>query len=153
MTAEIIVTQQGLEKLQVELKQLVEVKRPSVIKRIQTAKEYGDLSENSEYEDARNEQSFVEGRIRELEYKVKHAKVADINSAGGIDISSKVKCKAEGSETVEFELVGANESDPANGKISVESPIGRALMGASVGQTVDVSTPGGVVRYAILSVN
>lgn len=152
MTEEIIVTQEGLEKLKTELKELVEARRPKVIRRIQNAKEYGDLSENSEYEDARNEQSFVEGRIRELEYKIKRARIANQPSGGGIDIGSVVTCRsAEGLEST-YQLVGAHESDPASGKISVDSPLGRALVGAESGRQVEVQTPEGRSSILILSV-
>jgi len=152
MVAEIIVTQEGLEKLKTELRELVAVRRPKVIRRIQNAKEYGDLSENSEYEDARNEQSFVEGRIRELEYKIKHSRVADRSPQEGIDVGSVVTCRSKDGLESTYQLVGAHESDPSSGKISVDSPFGRALVGAKAGDSVEVETPEGRASHVILSV-
>lgn len=148
---EVVLTEEGLQKIKQELTALKE-RRKSVIARIQTAKEFGDLSENAEYDDARNEQSFVEGRLQELDDMVKRAKiVSKKHGAGTIGLGSKVSVECERVKE-DYELVGGNESDPINGKISIESPTGKALMGASKGDTVLVVTPGGKLEYKILNV-
>lgn len=148
---EIVLTEEGLQKIKAELIGLKE-RRKMVIARIQTAKEFGDLSENAEYDDARNEQSFVEGRLQELDDMVKRAKVVSKkHGAGAIGLGSSVTVTCEGDEEV-YELVGANESDPLTGKISIDSPTGKALMGASKGETVVVATPGGKLEYKVTNV-
>ncbi len=146
------VTAEGLEKLNEELKQLKTVDRPATVKRMAAARELGDLSENADYHDAREQLAFIEGRIQELEAMVKHAKIVS-NKGGGdiIQIGSKVAVKHP-KGTASYELVGANEGDPANGKLSIESPVGSALMGRKRGETVSVATPAGTVEYAIESV-
>lgn len=150
---EIVLTQEGLQKIKTELAELKE-RRKLIIARIQTAKEFGDLSENAEYDDARNEQSFVEGRLQELNDMVKHAKIVSKQHAhnGVVVLGSKVTVEVEG-EQESYELVGVNESDPATGKISIESPIGKAMMGAKKGETVVVQTPGGKLEYTIIAVD
>lgn len=151
MTKEILLTQQGLEKLKEELKNLKE-RRKQVADRIKIAREYGDLSENSEYDDARNEQSFVEGRIQDLQEMIKNARVVSKNgSVGKIEMGSVATLKIDG-ETFSYEIVGANESDPVNGKISAESPLGFALTGKAKGEKVDITTPGGTTTYEIIEV-
>lgn len=148
---EVVLTPEGLEKIKEELAELKK-RRKAVIARIQTAKEFGDLSENAEYDDARNEQSFVEGRIQELDDMIKRAKVVSKRQGGGtVGLGSKVTVECEG-EKEKYELVGANESDPVKGKISIESPTGKALMGASKGETVVVTTPGGKLEYKVLEI-
>lgn len=148
---EIVLTPEGLEKIKTELTALKK-RRKEIIARIQTAKEFGDLSENAEYDDARNEQSFVEGRLQELDDMVKRAKVVSKQHGGGkVGLGSKVTVECEGDTDV-YELVGANESDPAAGRISIESPTGKSLMGASKGETVVVTTPGGKLAYKVLDV-
>lgn len=151
MAKEILLTQAGLEKLKEELKKLKE-RRKQVADRIKIAREYGDLSENSEYDDARNEQSFVEGKIQDLLDMIKNARVVAKNGlAGKIEMGSVVTLKLDG-ETFSYEIVGANESDPVNGKISAESPMGFALVGKSKGEKVDITTPGGTTTYQIVEV-
>lgn len=150
MEKAIELTEKGKEKLLAELNEYKKVRRPAVIERIKRAKEFGDLSENAEYEDARNEQSFIEGRIQELEYVLKNAKLSHKNS-GVVSIGNIVKVKLNG-ELTEFEIVGANESDPASGKISNESPIGRALIGRKSGEKSSAQTPGGELQLEIVSV-
>lgn len=145
---ELLLTKEGHEKLQKELEDLKEVRRPVVIARIQAAKELGDLSENSEYDDARNEQSFVEGRIQEIELMLKRAKIVSHRTSGMVDMGSKVTVSSKGKTSV-FEIVGATESDPSNGKISNASPIGKALLGHMAGDSVTVATPGGEALYKI----
>ncbi len=154
MKREILITQEGLDKLEVELKELVDVRRPDVISRIKSAKELGDLSENAEYSGAKDDQSFIEGRIQELEDIIKHAKV--VHDEKGTDhkairIGTRVTVEAEG-DTDTFELVGPAESDPAHGKISTDSPVGQALLGHKEKDVVKVKTPDGDVTYKITSV-
>lgn len=148
---ELLLTKEGHEKLQKELDGLKTVRRPTVIARIQAAKELGDLSENAEYDDARNEQSFVEGRIQELEIMLKRAKVVAKVGNGQVGMGSKVIVTSKG-KTFTFEIVGATETDPANGKISDVSPIGKSLMGHSAGESVTVTTPVGQVLYKITKI-
>lgn len=151
MKEEILLTPAGLEKLKKELVDL-KARRKTVADRIRTAREFGDLSENSEYEDARNEQSFVEGRIQELADMILKAKITTRNSASGkIEMGSVVTLKLE-SDKFDYEIVGANESDPTNGKISIESPLGFALSGKAKGEKVALTTPNGVTTYEIISI-
>lgn len=148
---DIVLTVEGLEKIKNELAELKN-RRKEVIARIQTAKEFGDLSENAEYDDARNEQSFVEGRIQELQDMIKQAKVVSKTAGGSIvSLGSKVTVECEGDKET-YELVGLNESDPINGKISIESPIGKAMMGAKKGETVIVSAPSGKLNYKVIDI-
>lgn len=149
---DLLLTKEGFEKLQKELDELKMVRRPAVITRIQAAKELGDLSENAEYDDARNEQSFVEGRIQELEGMVKRAKIVSKGNSGFVGMGSKVTVTTKQGKPVVFEIVGATESDPAQGKISNVSPIGKALMNHIVGDSVTVTTPGGDVLYKITKI-
>ncbi|HUD20609.1 MAG TPA: transcription elongation factor GreA [Candidatus Saccharimonadales bacterium] len=149
---EILITSEGLQKLEAELKELTEVKRPEVVGRIKTAKELGDLSENAEYVAAKEDQSFIEGRIQEIEQTLKYIKVADNHAANVIGVGSQVKIEVEGDQD-SFEIVGATESDPAHGKISLDSPVGRALLGHKPKDVVPVQTPDGSVDYKILQVS
>ncbi|OQA52587.1 MAG: Transcription elongation factor GreA [candidate division WS2 bacterium ADurb.Bin280] len=145
-------TASGAQKLENELKTLKEIKRPDVIDRIKRAKEYGDLSENAEYEDARNEQSFIEGRIKEIEYLLKYAKVFE-NEKGGTEVAlgSTVLLDMDG-DKMTYEIVSSNEANPLEGKISNISPIGSALIGAKVGDVCSANTPGGVLKIKVLEI-
>ncbi len=150
--SEIILTKEGLEKVKKELSEFKDVKRPYVRDRIKKAKEFGDLSENAEYEDARNEQSFIEGRIQELEDMLKNAKVIEgKKDTSAVSIGDVVTIDCEGEKST-YELVGATESDPSQGKISVESPIGRSLLGKGKGHKIKTQTPGGEVECVILEI-
>lgn len=152
MTEKILkLTQSGVDKLKIELDDLKKNKRPFVIDRIKKAKDFGDLSENAEYEDARNEQSFIEGRIQEIEHMLKYSEVIESKHAGQVSLGSTVKVKMEG-ETLEYEIVGSTEADPMAGKISSDSPIGSALLGGKAGETVVAKTPGGQIDLKIISV-
>ncbi|MCX6809555.1 MAG: transcription elongation factor GreA [Candidatus Berkelbacteria bacterium] len=144
-------TKLGREKLEKELEELVKVKRPEIIDRIKKAKDYGDLSENAEYEEARNEQSFIEGRVQEIEYMLKSAEIAENTKGGVVGVGSSVKVKMDGEEMT-YEIVGSTEADPTEGKISSESPIGSSLVGKKAGDTCSAKTPGGEIELKILAV-
>lgn len=145
-------TKEGFEKLKKEYEHLTNVRRREVTKRIVKAREYGDISENSEYDTAKEEQSFVEGRILELEDILRNAKVIDKKEKSDeVQIGSTVRVNVDGEED-EFVIVSSVEADPMKGKISDESPVGRALIGAKVGDIVTVSS---TIKstYRILEIN
>lgn len=150
---ELFVTKEGLKSLQEELQFLQTVRRRQVAERLKEAISYGDLSENSEYEEAKNEQAFVEGRIIELEAMIKLAKVVDEkqHSKKVVEIGTKVTIRhTHKKEDHEFTIVGVTEADPFNQRISNESPIGMALIGSKVGDTVSVDMPSGKAQYEVL---
>lgn len=152
---EVILTAEGLRKLEDELEELKSVKRREVAQRIKEAISYGDLSENSEYEEAKNEQAFIEGRIITLEKMLRNARVisGDELDSGVVHVGSTVVVKdLEYGDEMEFTIVGSAESDPINNKISNESPVGMSLLGKAKGSTVDVTVPAGVVRYEIIDI-
>jgi transcription elongation factor GreA len=145
-------TAEGADRLRAELTQLVDVRRPEVVARIRTAKELGDLKENADYHAAREEQSFLEGRIQSLEAQLRTAVIAEAGSTDGrADLGSSVTVEVDGS-TLTYQLVGSAEADPGAGRISVVSPVGRALVGAVAGDEVVVETPRGKVPYRVVSV-
>ena len=145
-------TPDGEARLRAELAELTEVKRPQVIARIRTAKEHGDLKENSEYHAAREEQSFLEGRIQAIEARLRSAVIVEAPAAGSrVGLGSVVTVDDDG-ETVAYTIVGADESDPPRGRISSSSPVGRALVGRDTGDYVVVVTPAGERRYRILAI-
>lgn len=154
---ETIVTKEGLKKLKDELEQLKNVRRKEVSQRLKEAISYGDLSENSEYEEAKNEQAFVEGRIIELERKIKNAKVIsekegkvkDVNVGSTVTIRN---ITVHDSEEETYTIVGATEADPFENKISNESPIGKALLMQTKGDVVEVHSPSGIDKYEIVKV-
>jgi transcription elongation factor GreA len=143
----------GLEKLRAELEEMTNVRRPEIADRIHDAKEHGDLTENAEYEDAKNEQAFVEGRIQTLEALIKNAVLIDENhSTDHVQIGSTVSVESEdGKET--FQIVGSAEAKPGEGRISNESPVGRALLGGKKGDKVVVKVPAGDYTYKITSIS
>ncbi len=147
-------TVDGLKKLNEELHTLVHVRRREIAARIQEAKELGDLSENAEYQEAKNEQAFNEGRIEELENTLKHAVVIEqsANANGIVQVGSAVSAQANG-QALTLHIVGSNEADPLTGRISNESPLGQALLGQVVGATVKVATPKGEMAYTIKSIS
>lgn len=155
---ETLVTKEGLQKLKEELEYLKTVRRKEVAQRLKEAISYGDLSENSEYEEAKNEQAFIEGRILELELKIKSARIiADhvAHRAGKeVNIGSAVTLRlVHGNGDAEtYTIVGATEADPFVKRISNESPIGKSLLGRRRGEHVEVQTPSGVASYEILKV-
>lgn len=149
---DVFVTKEGLKKLNKEYDELVNVKRKEVVKKLTAARELGDLSENSSWQQAREEQSFIEGRIEELEEMLRNAKViAQKDHNGVVILGSKVRLHIDGEEE-EFHIVGAPEADPKQQKISHESPLGRALLGKKVGDTVEIEAPVGRIKYRIISI-
>ncbi|MBN2585081.1 transcription elongation factor GreA [Patescibacteria group bacterium] len=150
---DLYISRAGLEELKTELSELLE-ERKEITAKIKEAREFGDLSENAEYQEAKTKQSFIEGRIVEIESMLKVAKVIDDNNRvnGRVALGSTVKVEIDG-QTKEFIVTGSNESNPAEGKISNESPIGRALMGQKKGDKVDIATPDGARQYTILEVH
>jgi transcription elongation factor GreA len=143
----------GLEQIRQELEELVNVRRAEIAARIHEAKEHGDITENAEYEDAKNEQAFVEGRIQALSALVKNAVVIEENhSSTHVQIGSTVTIQSkDGKES--FMIVGSAEASPAEGRISNESPVGRALLGRKKGDEVVVTVPAGDSKYKILSIH
>lgn len=146
------ITKEGLQKLKEELKELVEVKRPQVAQEIQSAREMGDISENAAYDEAKREQSFIEGRISELEDIIKNSKVADKVASEEIIVGSKVTLHVDGGEEI-YHIVGAPEANPSERKISHESPLGNALLGKKVGEKVEVEAPIGNITYTVLKIH
>jgi transcription elongation factor GreA len=151
-----LVTPEGLEKLQKELAYLTDVRRKEVADRIRQAREFGDISENSEYDDAKNEQGLLERRIGELQRRVRNVKVVDPSQVenDAVDLGTLVTLRAvgRGGQERTFQIVGANESDPTSGKLSHASPVGKAVLKRKVGEKVMVSTPRGATEYEIVNV-
>ena len=145
-------TKEGLDKLKSELNELIEVKRPHNLNTIKEARDMGDLSENSMYDVAREEQSFIEGKIAELEEIIKNAVVAEKNEKGTLSIGSKVTVHIDGGEET-FHIVGAPEADPMNKRISHESPLGTSLMGKKIGEKIDYTSPMGTFTYTVLNID
>lgn len=146
-------TKEGFERLQKELDYLRVEKRNQVAERLREALEGGELIENAELESAKNEQSFVEGRIKELEILLSNAKLIDENHQGDtIQVGTHVKVQEEGYDPEEYTIVGAAEADPRLGRISNESPLGKALLNKKAGDKVKVEAPGGVFEIEILSI-
>ena len=146
------ISEEGLAKLRAELDELVSVRRAEIAQRIHDAKEHGDLAENAEYEDAKNEQAFVEGQIQRLEALIKNAIIIDEHhGTDHVQIGSTVKVDgADGKQL--YTIVGSTEASPKEGRISNESPVGRSLLGKRKGDTVDVQTPAGTFSYKILEI-
>ena len=149
-------TLRGAERLRAELKKLKSIDRPSVIKAIAEARAHGDLSENAEYHAAREQQSFIEGRINEIDHRLGHAEVIDVTtlvSSTRVVFGSTIELEdQEGGIKLVYQLVGDDEANIKEGLLSVSSPIARALIGKSEGDVVDVTTPGGMRTYEIVSV-
>lgn len=150
-----VMTYDGIKKLEEELEYLKTTKRKEITEKIKVALSFGDLSENSEYDEAKNEQAFVEGRILQLESMLKNASVIDESevSTDTVNVGAIVKVKDfDFDEEVEYTIVGSAEADPMNFKISNESPVGNALMGKKVGQIVEVPVPDGISKFEILQI-
>lgn len=155
MTKTPFLTRDGLQKLQQELHELKTVKRREISLRIQEAKELGDLSENAEYSEAKNEQSFTEGRIIELESILKNAQIIEevtMKNSSAVQVGSKVRVKKDDKE-VQYVIVGSNEADPAAGKISNESPLGAAFLGKKIGDIITIEVPSGNAVIEIVAVS
>src|SRR4029078_4254448 len=154
--AKVPMTVEGAERLKAELHRLRTIERPSVISAIAEAPSHGDLSENADYDAAKERQSFIEGRISEVESKLANAQVIDpasLDADGRVVFGATVDLEdAESGDTVTYQIVGDDEADIKHGKISVSSPIARALIGKSEGDTADVQAPGGVRSYDVLAV-
>ena len=152
MAKPVILTDEGLKKYEDELEMLKTVKRKEISEKIKVALSFGDLSENSEYDEAKNDQAKVEARIVELEAMLKNAKVIDEEELGSdvVHIGSKVRVlDVEFNEELDYQVVGSAEADPRSGKISDESPVGKALLGSKVGDVVEAEAPGGIVKFEI----
>lgn len=155
MTKETVVTDEGLKRLEQELEELKTVKRKENAEKIKVALSFGDLSENSEYDEAKNEQAITEGRIAEIEAMLKNVRVVDesqlTNDVVNVGLSVKVKDMADNSTAV-YKIVGSSEADPMSGLISDESPIGKALIGKKVNAVVEIEVPMGVLKYKIMKI-
>jgi transcription elongation factor GreA len=152
---EVLLTENGLHKLEEELDELKTVKRREVAERIKIAISYGDISENSEYEDAKNEQAFIEGRIITLEKMLRNARIIHTSEVdtGVVAVGSTVIIRdLEFGDDLEYTIVGSAEADPMENKISNESPVGRALLGRGIGDKIEVNVPAGAIEYEILDI-
>lgn len=156
ISREVILTPEGLKKLEEELDYLKTVKRRDIAAKIKIAISFGDITENSEYEEAKNEQAFAEGRIATLEKMLRNAKVIDdsdiVTDMVGVGTKVRVKDMELGDE-IEYTIVGSAEADPTNYKISNESPVGKSLLGKQVDDVVEIDVPAGVIRYKILEIS
>jgi transcription elongation factor GreA len=152
---EVILTAEGHKKLQQEIAYLSNEKRREVAERIRVAREFGDIAENAEYDDAKNEQAHLEARIAMLEERLKNARVVtkrEIKS-GEVSIGTKVRLRdIAAKETIEYHIVGSAEADPAELKLSNESPVGKAIMGRKKGETVEVAAPRGTLKFKIMDI-
>ena len=152
----IMLTNEGLQNYEKELEHLKTVERKEIAEKIKVARAFGDLSENSEYDEAKNEQAMIEARIAEIEAILKNAQIIDESELTNehIHIGSKVKVHDfDFDEDIEYQIIGSGEADPFNGKLSDESPVGSALIGHKVGDVVEVNTPDGTVKFEILEIS
>ena|SRR3990167_6777243 len=151
---EVLFTKEGLEELKTEYDKLVNKQRPAILEELQSARSLGDLSENSMYHAARERQSFIEGRIREVEELLKKAKVSKTSSkkGGQIGLGKRVTLEIQ-KKKIDFHIVGPEEVDTAKNKISHESPLGSALMGRGIGDLIDVQTPSGKMQYKVIDIS
>lgn len=149
----VYLTSEGKKKLEEELKDLITVRRKEVAAAIQSAKEEGDISENSAYDEAKLAQAFLEGRIQTIEAQLREAVIIEKNGSGDyVGVGSKVTVTEEGFDPETYHIVGSAEADPLNGRISNESPIGKALLGAKVGQAVTAETPNGEITFKVVKI-
>ena len=151
----VFLTQDGKAALEGELDSLLNVKRPEIAEQIRQAKEAGDLSENAAYEDAKHQQGMIEGRIQELEYMLKHAQMIEegVHSATeGVQLGHHVTVLSPDGNEEKYFLVGSAEARPAQGKISNESPMGKALLGHRIGEAVEVAAPSGKLRFTVKAI-
>jgi transcription elongation factor GreA len=153
MSKQVLLTEEGLKKLHDELRVLKEERRKEVIERIQEAVAHGDLSENADYAQAKEEQAFIEGRIQEIEEMIKNAQIIAHNGNHNmVSIGSTVQARVNGKE-VKYTIVGSNEANPAAGKISNESLVGRSLLGTKIGDKVPVQSPAGTSEYEVIGID
>ena len=155
MSKQVVLTDKGLKKLEQELEMLKTEKRKEIADKIKVALSFGDLSENSEYDEAKNEQAMVEARIMQIESMLKNVKIIDDDeiTTDKVALGSKVKVlDVEFNEETVYTIVGSTEADPDANRISDESPVGKALLGHGVGETVSVETPGGIIELKILEI-
>ncbi len=155
MERDVLLTQEGYEKLQEELQQLSTDKRREVADRIRIAREFGDISENSEFDDAKNEQMLLEKQIAKLEERLRSARIIDPSDAdvGAVGVGLEVTVKdVDRKRDSTYRIVGSAEADPSAGRLSNESPVGRALMGKKKGETIEVSVPAGVLKLKIVKI-
>ena len=151
---EVLLTPAGYAKLQEEIRYLSNERRRDVAERIKQAREFGDIAENSEYDDAKNEQAMLEHRIAQLEDRLANARVIDEEvSTDAVAIGTRVRLKdIDANETVEYQIVGSMEANPAEHKLSNESPVGKAIIGRKKGETVEVAAPRGSLRFKIMDI-
>ena len=153
MTSDVHITPEGLESVRKELDQLVTVRRPAIVAKIKAAREFGDLSENFEYHAAKNEQGFMEARIKELEQIIKnHVLIHAAKSSGVVSMGSTVRFQEDGEGDEAYRIVGPSEADPKAGTVSYESALGKAMLGHHVGDEVEVKTPNGSYRVRITAI-
>ena len=148
----IMLTAEGYLELEQELNMLKTEKRPEVIKALKEARALGDLSENSDYDAARNEQAQVEARIKELEFKLEHSTIADTKQSDSVNVGSVVTITYDDGDVEEYKIVGSLEADPFSNKISNESPIGKAILGHKKDETVEVTSPNGNFTVTITNI-
>lgn len=154
MAIEFKMTSAGLEELKKELEELKTTGRDDIAEKIKIARSYGDLSENSEYDEAKSEQAKIEARINELEYQIQNAVIQDITDRDAVNLGSVVTIKnKEDGSLATYKIVGFAQSNPSEGLISDESPIGKALMGAKKGESIDVEAPIGLLKFEIVEIN
>lgn len=159
MAKQVILTSEGLDALEAELEELKSVKRKEIAEKIKVALSFGDLSENSEYDEAKNEQAIMEARIADIEVMLKNVKIIDESelSNENIHIGSKIQVMvvAAGKPGVkkDYRIVGSNEASPAQGKISDESAVGKALLGRKTGDKIEIEVPAGIVVYEVLTIS
>jgi transcription elongation factor GreA len=152
---EVILTPEGYEKLKEEISYLSTEKRREVAERIKTAREFGDIAENAEYDDAKNEQALLEHRIAQLEERLRNARVISKKeiSKDSVSIGSRVKLRdVDAKETIEYRIVGSAEANPSENKLSNESPVGKAIIGRKKGETVEVAAPRGTLKFKIMDI-
>lgn len=158
---QVILTQEGLEKLEQELEELKSVKRKEIAEKIKVALSFGDLSENSEYDEAKNEQAIMEARIADIEVTLKNVKVIDESelSNENIHIGPRSRCAStilrtgQMTDVYNYKIVGSNEADPLSGNISDESAVGKALLGHGIGDKIEVEVPAGMMEYEVLAIS
>lgn len=156
MAKQTLLTDEGLRNYEKELEYLKDFKRKEIAEKIKVARSFGDLSENSEYDEAKNDQAILEARIAQIESILKNAKIIDDSELNNelVHVGSKIKVHdCEFDEDAEYQIIGSNEADPFEGRLSDESPVGAALLGHKAGDTVEVETPDGINKFIILEIS